>query len=608
MSREVSIPPRPSDPSRITMSALRRLRTDESGAIMVIAVFMAACLVGCIWYMFGLGEAMVYRQQLRAAADATAFKSAVIQAVGMNDVAMINVAMAVVLGFLVLLQLIFFILVIITIVDALLLLIPGVDIFAGADLVALVNADTFMFNWIQKVQKPIFVTLTVLNGTSGVVAIVMPWVAHISSHGTPNDYGPAAHEGGFFQPFSWSMIPNRLPFVSNYFETTMGTKFMASATKKLPILGKLKDNFGVSINPAKLATSRYGLPVQDDKYPVLCLHAAEQVVSEASLLIGTILSQETGGKINGGELSGALGGFTYWFGVVVGSFPGLFCSGTEPMVAAAKEVGIGAEDIAAVGGQDALTAFFALLKPFSGWGWYKSLRALSEASKKATSQPLNKNKSDLYRYSMYPMKPYDLFQNGNGFGQVFAIIDGNESLTTGAATGVDVAKWGPSAAFSGDTAGNSVDYAEAEFYYDCGPGSGTSAPGRNDTLGKWDQCKYNATWNLKWKARLRRYHPFQLDALKMGELALYNALGAESIVQKMLGYVPGLDGYGLGAKYGVVDAIKSCLTGIGQGKPGALSTFGRCPIPTGGSSGGGTVTIGWESNAPGISNYNNVLH
>jgi hypothetical protein len=275
------------------------------------------------------------------------------------------------------------------------------------------------------------------------------------------------------------------------------------------------------------------------------------------------------------------------------------------MVAAAKAVGIEGKDIAAVGGQDALKAFFALLKPFSGWGWYKSFRKLSESSKNATSQPLKG--TDRYRYSMYPMKTYDLFQNGDGFGQVFAIIDGDESLTTGAATGVDVAQWGRSA-FSGDTTGNSVDYAEAEFYYDCGPGSGISAPGRDDSLGRWDQCKYNATWNLKWKARLRRYHPFQLNALKMGEVALYNALGAQNVVQKILGYVPGVDGNGLGAKYGVVDAVKSCITGIGQGKPGALTTFGRCPIPTLGSSGDGTVTVGWESDAPGISNYKNVLH
>jgi len=112
---------------------------------------------------------------------------------------------------------------------------------------------------------------------------------------------------------------------------------------------------------------------------------------------------------------------------------------------------------------------------------------------------------------------------------------------------------------------------------------------------------------MKWKARLRRYHPFDFDAAKMGELALYNALGAEGMVQKLLGFVPGVDQNGVAGKYGIVDSVKSCLTSIGQGKGGTIAA-GACPLPMGGPSGGGDVTIGWNSAAPGISNYDNVLH
>jgi hypothetical protein len=206
------------------------------------------------------------------------------------------------------------------------------------------------------------------------------------------------------------------------------------------------------------------------------------------------------------------------------------------------------------------------------------------------------------------MKPYDLFQNGNGFGQVWAIINGKDSLTTGAATGVDVASWGTGALFA-DSSNDSTDFAEAEFYYDCGPNSGPEAPGRNDSAGVWDQCKYNAMWNMKWKARLRRYHPFEFNALKMAELALYNALGAESTVQKILALVPlPVDPFGVGAKYTIIDAIKSCSTSIGQGKPGQFPVAGKCPFPMGGPKGGGTVSVGWNSDAPGVSNYDQVLH
>ena len=96
---------------------------DERGNVVVIAVFMSACLVGCLFYMFGLGEAMIYRQELRAAADATAFGSAVLDAVGMNIVSMLNIAMAVALSILLLLQMIFLIGVVLTLF-ALLLEIP----------------------------------------------------------------------------------------------------------------------------------------------------------------------------------------------------------------------------------------------------------------------------------------------------------------------------------------------------------------------------------------------------------------------------------------------------------------------------------------------------
>ena len=44
-----------------------------------------------------------------------------------------------------------------------------------------------------------------------------------------------------------------------------------------------------------------------------------------------------------------------------------------------------------------------------------------------------------------------------------------------------------------------------------------------------------------------------------------------------------------------------------QGKGGTVAA-GACPLPMGGPSGGGDVTFGWNSAAPGISNYDNVLH
>jgi hypothetical protein len=552
---------------------------DDSGAILVLALCMACCLVGCVWYMVGFGEAMVYRQQLRAAADATAFESAVLHAIGMNTIAMINIAMAMLLSILVFLQLILAVLVALTIIAALLLLIPGVNVVSLGAVRGLVEADKAMIRVIHTVQEPIFKGLCALNISAGVEAIVMPWVAHLSAKNVPDDYGPAAEQGDGLQPFSWSMIPNRVPLFSNFAENWFSDKL----EEKVPIIKRIKDKTGLAINPAKLLTSRYGLPVQDDKYPVLCQHAAQELVGEFATVADLSLSKL---KIPHADPS-IFDGFSYWFGMFVGQFPGLFCSGVDPMLAIKNQIGVGPDDLP--------------LPKGGAKGWYTAFQEISKQAKDATS------KGELYKNSMYPMKTYDLFQNGNGFGQVWAIIKGKESLTTGSATGVDIALWGKAkGAPPANTSGNSVDFAEAEFYYDCGPSSGRSAPGRDDSSGNWGECKYNAMWNMKWKARLRRYHPFEMNALKMAQLAIYNGLGAEGFVQKMLGLIPGIDGNGVAAKYGIVDSVKSCLTGIGQGS--SAYQVGGCPIPVGGSKGNGTVSPGWNSDAPGITDYNQVLH
>ncbi len=71
---------------------------DERGAILVMGIFMCACLVGILWYLAGIGDAIVYRERMQEGADATAFSAAVLHARGMNLLVMINLIMACVLG------------------------------------------------------------------------------------------------------------------------------------------------------------------------------------------------------------------------------------------------------------------------------------------------------------------------------------------------------------------------------------------------------------------------------------------------------------------------------------------------------------------------------
>jgi hypothetical protein len=72
------------------------LLSDESGATMVMGIFMAMMVVGMIYYVWGIGGTIIHRERMQDAADAAAFGASVFQARGMNIIAMLNVLMAVV--------------------------------------------------------------------------------------------------------------------------------------------------------------------------------------------------------------------------------------------------------------------------------------------------------------------------------------------------------------------------------------------------------------------------------------------------------------------------------------------------------------------------------
>ena len=76
----------------------RSLARDKRGAIMVMGVFMAALMVGFIYYVKGIGEAIVFRERMQDAADSGAFAAAAVHARGMNLIALINITMVSVLA------------------------------------------------------------------------------------------------------------------------------------------------------------------------------------------------------------------------------------------------------------------------------------------------------------------------------------------------------------------------------------------------------------------------------------------------------------------------------------------------------------------------------
>ncbi len=75
------------------MSARPSLARDERGAVMVMGVFMACFLCGCLWYLIGIGDAIAQRERMQNAADAVAFSAAAVQARGMNFICALNLVL-----------------------------------------------------------------------------------------------------------------------------------------------------------------------------------------------------------------------------------------------------------------------------------------------------------------------------------------------------------------------------------------------------------------------------------------------------------------------------------------------------------------------------------
>lgn len=93
-------------PRAIAVTARRdeSLYQNTDGAIMVMGAFMAMFLVGMLYFCVGIGNTILFRERMQDASDAAAFSAAVMNARGMNLIALINIIMAALLAILVALR------------------------------------------------------------------------------------------------------------------------------------------------------------------------------------------------------------------------------------------------------------------------------------------------------------------------------------------------------------------------------------------------------------------------------------------------------------------------------------------------------------------------
>ena len=472
----------------------RDLLRDDRGVIMIAGVFFSLLLIGCCWFIFGIGNAIAYRENLQDAADASAFAAAVYDARGMNLLAMINIIMGAMLAMLVVAKFLEIVAVLAdaysceqsiegtekcfgTIIGAL----GPCEVMAAATVVLCTQKCSDISKWqsnIQKFDKGVHLGLQVLHDVEVGIAVGWPWIAAGKSGNSQYYYkdGMNGVNGvAVTSSFSYSQIPWSL-------DTHVGN-----------LLGN--GGSGSNDTAPNPPQTRYGLPVTSDTYADLCVAVFNDVTT-------------LGGVIPANPLSGIVA-------FILDKSGQWFCDdGTASAIPTA--IIEAAPFIPPFGPQSSV--FCAIENDVP-----KILKALSKGSLGAaensmTPLPMSTNSpydtggsggfggvlKDTFTYS--PMGLYPPAKMGLDYFGVWstAIGDYDDTLSSSRTQIAGQQAQSGNKTVSAPPADVFVGVAKAEFYYD---------PEHGDTLD--NETKMDLTnqpkdvmWNMRWKARLRRYHYF----------------------------------------------------------------------------------------------------
>ena len=168
--------------------------SNDRGAIMLIAVFFAIFGVAILYYMIGMSQAVLFRERMQDAADATALSDAIANARGMNFIVLINIVMAALLAILVTIKLVEGLTIIgMFIAAALAWATFGATLSAIPPLRAIQSAMNEAYN---ATKPPVYTALDILNTTATAVAHITPLAADgIAAADVSGNWGESVTNG-----------------------------------------------------------------------------------------------------------------------------------------------------------------------------------------------------------------------------------------------------------------------------------------------------------------------------------------------------------------------------------------------------------------------------
>lgn len=485
---------------------------DERGAILVMGIFMCACMVSILWYLAGIGDAIVFRERMQEAADATAYSAAVLHARGMNLLVMINLIMACVLAVRVALKVAFVVL------SALALAfswVPG----AGAALGVAAEA----VNTAVQASDPIITgALEGLTAVEEIIPHVVPPAAIVGSYQVGERYAPVVDKAAAGNP----------------------------------------------------VTTVEGLPVTEGSKGVLCFQAAKAVMDIIwSVFPGgnSLKDSFVGSKISSGFARIIAAGGDYFCGLNGSSSPPDFssfindsanegCDGqkdkldedlekaqreyqgacNEYRTSCANNLLPNEEPKTATPAQerDLQTKSLKVSTAQAEVDKFKGDKCREDAKKDAQQRMAKQSGSSSSGGNIAPRRVIDQWKNGIANAQMLSVATGDTKLLKAAPTGVKAGAWKSQVDI---TMPESAPYAlaQAEYFYDCAGGwdSNNCNGKKSDAVSPKDVAHQEmAMWNFRWRARLRRFNsPF--SGTVPGVEAIVGALNAASTIR----YVKDID-------------------------------------------------------------------
>jgi hypothetical protein len=489
----------------------RDLVADEQGAIMVIGIFMCVFLVGALWYIAGIGDALVFHERMQEAADSVAFSAAIIEARGMNIIVLMNLLMAAILAIRVAINLIKVV------------CIAGAAIFAGICLIPFMEwacpVAELCADGAEYMQEADDDTRSAIDDALEGLHTAETGVAYAT---------PAAAWAGAFE-----MAQKYTPPVS------------------------------FVVLDGKSTAQGWGLPIQDGTLGKLCHQAASGVASLLTYPLSAIGLPSQAVSVLNGLITGITANDFFCelgsgdatppdFSQQINDANSQGCQGKQQKLcddasaAQSNYQSLQSQDgyvngqpgpnTTAQQQQDVQAAYsdwqnkqsscdnFDMgqcqsdLKQQQQQAEQKAQNAANSASNGSTSSGGNKTpamvKSDWY--------------NGTPDAQIVSFVNSNDSNaapTKYSPQLVNIASMGKHAEIGGPNAGQMIHYAQSEFFYDCsGAWTDSACNGGTGDDGQ------NAMWNFHWRARFRLFDPSAVlggQAVEIAEGAMRFKIGSD---------------------------------------------------------------------------------